>query len=317
MELLRDLQQRLGMALIMISHDLGLAASFADEVMVMYAGRGGRARARRASCSRRCGCPTRARCSTRSRGWRTRRTRRWPPCPGSRRTWPARAGRAARSRRAARASPTKCREHAPAVRGAGARPPVGVLASLRTERAAVSERAAARGLATSSRSSPCATAGGVKARHRARRLRRLVRRWPRERRSGWSGRPARGSRRWRGRSCRRRRRSPARCGCAGTELVGLKRAQAARGAPPACRWSSRTRSARSIRSGGCVDLVEEPLVGVQGRHARERPAQASGRAARSGRPRSRALSDRAGRASSPGGRPSGWRSPARWRSTRR
>jgi len=40
MELLRDLQQRLGMALIMISHDLGLAASFADDVLVMYAGRG-------------------------------------------------------------------------------------------------------------------------------------------------------------------------------------------------------------------------------------------------------------------------------------
>jgi oligopeptide/dipeptide ABC transporter ATP-binding protein len=39
MELLRDLQQRLGMSLIMISHDLGLAASFADEVVVMYAGR--------------------------------------------------------------------------------------------------------------------------------------------------------------------------------------------------------------------------------------------------------------------------------------
>ena len=39
MELLCDLQQRLGMALIMISHDLGLAASFADEVVVMYAGR--------------------------------------------------------------------------------------------------------------------------------------------------------------------------------------------------------------------------------------------------------------------------------------
>ncbi len=35
MELLRDLQQRLGMSLIMISHDLGLAASFADEVVVM------------------------------------------------------------------------------------------------------------------------------------------------------------------------------------------------------------------------------------------------------------------------------------------
>src|SRR6266545_4879414 len=39
MELLRDLQHQLGMALVMISHDLGLAASFADEVVVMYAGR--------------------------------------------------------------------------------------------------------------------------------------------------------------------------------------------------------------------------------------------------------------------------------------
>ena len=39
MELLRDLQRRLGMALLMISHDLALAATFADEVLVMYAGR--------------------------------------------------------------------------------------------------------------------------------------------------------------------------------------------------------------------------------------------------------------------------------------
>jgi oligopeptide/dipeptide ABC transporter ATP-binding protein len=39
MELLADIQEQLGMALIMISHDLGLAASFADEVVVMYAGR--------------------------------------------------------------------------------------------------------------------------------------------------------------------------------------------------------------------------------------------------------------------------------------
>jgi oligopeptide/dipeptide ABC transporter ATP-binding protein len=39
MELLADLQRELGMALVMISHDLGLAASFADEVVVMYAGR--------------------------------------------------------------------------------------------------------------------------------------------------------------------------------------------------------------------------------------------------------------------------------------
>jgi oligopeptide/dipeptide ABC transporter ATP-binding protein len=39
MELLRDLQARMGTAVIMISHDLGLAASFADDVVVMYAGR--------------------------------------------------------------------------------------------------------------------------------------------------------------------------------------------------------------------------------------------------------------------------------------
>lgn len=39
MELLADLQGELGMGLIMISHDLGLAASYADEVLVMYAGR--------------------------------------------------------------------------------------------------------------------------------------------------------------------------------------------------------------------------------------------------------------------------------------
>ena len=39
MELLVDLQERLGMAVIMISHDLGLAASYAQDVIVMYAGR--------------------------------------------------------------------------------------------------------------------------------------------------------------------------------------------------------------------------------------------------------------------------------------
>jgi oligopeptide/dipeptide ABC transporter ATP-binding protein len=39
MRLLTELQERLGMAILMISHDLGLAASYADEVVVMYAGR--------------------------------------------------------------------------------------------------------------------------------------------------------------------------------------------------------------------------------------------------------------------------------------
>lgn len=38
MALLRDLQKELDMALILISHDMGLAASFTDEIVVMYAG---------------------------------------------------------------------------------------------------------------------------------------------------------------------------------------------------------------------------------------------------------------------------------------
>lgn len=39
LELLRDLQQRLGMAILMITHDLGVIAELADEVIVMYAGK--------------------------------------------------------------------------------------------------------------------------------------------------------------------------------------------------------------------------------------------------------------------------------------
>ena len=39
LELLRDLQQRLHMAVLLITHDLGVVAEFADEVLVMYAGR--------------------------------------------------------------------------------------------------------------------------------------------------------------------------------------------------------------------------------------------------------------------------------------
>jgi len=38
LELLRDLQRRLGMAILIITHDLGVIAEIADEVVVMYAG---------------------------------------------------------------------------------------------------------------------------------------------------------------------------------------------------------------------------------------------------------------------------------------
>src|SRR5947209_6632376 len=39
LDLLRDLQQKVGMGLILITHDLGVVAEMADEVVVMYAGR--------------------------------------------------------------------------------------------------------------------------------------------------------------------------------------------------------------------------------------------------------------------------------------
>ena len=37
--LIRELQQRLGTALVLITHDLGVVAEMADRVVVMYAGR--------------------------------------------------------------------------------------------------------------------------------------------------------------------------------------------------------------------------------------------------------------------------------------
>jgi len=39
LDLLRDLQRKLGMSVMLITHDLGVVAEFADEVQVMYAGR--------------------------------------------------------------------------------------------------------------------------------------------------------------------------------------------------------------------------------------------------------------------------------------
>lgn len=39
LELMQELQQKLGMAIIMVTHDLGVIASMCDEIMVMYGGR--------------------------------------------------------------------------------------------------------------------------------------------------------------------------------------------------------------------------------------------------------------------------------------
>ncbi len=39
LELMKDLQKRLGMAIVMITHDLGVVADMADDIIVMYAGK--------------------------------------------------------------------------------------------------------------------------------------------------------------------------------------------------------------------------------------------------------------------------------------
>ena len=39
LELMKDLQKKLGMAIILITHDLGVVAGMCDEIIVMYAGR--------------------------------------------------------------------------------------------------------------------------------------------------------------------------------------------------------------------------------------------------------------------------------------
>ena len=39
LELMQDLQKKLGMAIIMVTHDLGVIANMCDEILVMYGGR--------------------------------------------------------------------------------------------------------------------------------------------------------------------------------------------------------------------------------------------------------------------------------------
>ena len=39
LELMQDLQKKLGMAIIMVTHDLGVIATMCDEIIVMYGGR--------------------------------------------------------------------------------------------------------------------------------------------------------------------------------------------------------------------------------------------------------------------------------------
>ena len=94
--LLKDLKERLGMAMLLITHDMGVIAGHANRVNVMYAGRVVET-ARPSPCSTRCTTLTPRRCSRRSLSSARTPRRRCTPFPACRPTWPIRR-RAAGSR---------------------------------------------------------------------------------------------------------------------------------------------------------------------------------------------------------------------------
>ena len=70
MELLADLQQKLGLAILLITHDLGVVAEFCERIIVMYTGRVVEERIRtHAVCSSRCQACRWNRACRRSKEW--------------------------------------------------------------------------------------------------------------------------------------------------------------------------------------------------------------------------------------------------------
>ena len=102
LDLMRDLQARLGTAIILITHDLGVVAETADEVVVMYAGKVVERGRRPHPVRRRRSTPTPSASSPRSRASRRSAT----GCRQSR----ARSRRRTRCRRAAASAPLPARD---------------------------------------------------------------------------------------------------------------------------------------------------------------------------------------------------------------
>ena len=106
LDLIRDLQAEFGSAIIIITHDLGVVAELADDVLVMYAGRAVEYGSGRGRSSAGPSTPTPGACSARCRGWTEARQERLVPIPGSP---PSLINVPAGLRRSTRAAPTRGR----------------------------------------------------------------------------------------------------------------------------------------------------------------------------------------------------------------
>ena len=86
LELIEDLRAQLGMAVLLVTHDLGVIAGRTERVAVMYGGRIIEHASNQRRCSPARGIPTPRRCSTRCPRWRVRRADRFTASPAARRT---------------------------------------------------------------------------------------------------------------------------------------------------------------------------------------------------------------------------------------
>jgi len=107
LDLLKELTHETGAALILITHDLGVVARYADHVAVMYGGR----IVEQAAAAELYAHPatrTHAGCSRRFRAWTARPGSAWCPSPASRPIWPACPPAAPSPRVASMPTPPAC-----------------------------------------------------------------------------------------------------------------------------------------------------------------------------------------------------------------